>query len=81
MPLQSKAQSALMHGIASGSIPERAGLPGREVAARFVAHSHGQRVRNLPEHVTPACAGRADGGTVDGGAIDAAPAYPPKFRW
>ena len=58
-----------MHGIASGSIPAGHGLPKRAVAQEFVKAGHGQRVRDLPDHVEHA----------DGGRVEAE--YPPKFRW
>jgi hypothetical protein len=69
MPMVSKQQSALMHGIAGGSIPAGHGRPSKAVAEEFVKASHGQRVRDLPERVA-----KADGGAVPDG-------YPPPFRW
>ena len=49
MPMKSKAQSRLMHGIASGSIPSGKGKPSRKVAKEFARESKGQRVSKLPE--------------------------------
>ena len=49
MPMESKAQSRLMHGIASGSIkPGKAG-PSKKVAKEFVNASKGQSQAKLPE--------------------------------
>jgi hypothetical protein len=70
MPVLSRAQSRLMHGIANGSIPAGHGRPSKQVADEFVAASHGQKVRNLPEHV----AKKAEGGGVES-------AYPKPFVW
>lgn len=49
MPFKSKAQSRLMHGVASGSIPPKKGGPTKAAAKSFVAHSQGQKVSKLPE--------------------------------
>jgi hypothetical protein len=59
-----------MQGIAHGAIPAGHGKPSKQVADEFVAASHGQKVRNLPEHV----AKKAQGGGVES-------PYPPKFIW
>lgn len=49
MPSVSKAQSRMMHGIASGSIkPGKAG-PSRKVAKEFVAADKGRNQSKLPE--------------------------------
>lgn len=45
MPMKSKAQNKAMHAAASGK--STVGIP-KSVAKKFVAESHGQKVRNLP---------------------------------
>ena len=70
MPFKSIAQSRMFHGIANGSIPAGHGLPSKAVADKFVKDSHGQRVRDLPDHVPH----HADGGRAEA-------VYPPPFRW
>lgn len=52
MPMQSKAQSRLMHGIASGSIKPSKDQPSRSVAREFVSESKGQSQKSLPDRVT-----------------------------
>lgn len=47
MPSVSKAQSRLMHGVASGSITGSS-VP-RKVAKEFVAADHGKSQKRLPE--------------------------------
>jgi len=49
MPSKSKAQSRLMHGVASGSIPAKPGGPSRKVAREFVAADKGKSQARLPE--------------------------------
>jgi len=53
MPMKSKAQSRLMHGIASGSIKPGADQPSRKVAKTFVKDSHGQNQSKLPDRKKP----------------------------
>lgn len=53
MPMQSKAQNRLMHGIASGSIKPGDGKPTREVAQNFVRDSKGQDQSRLPNRKPP----------------------------
>ena len=49
MPSVSKAQSRLMHGVASGSIPARKGGPSKKVAKEFVAADKGRSQSKLPQ--------------------------------
>ena len=51
MPSVSKAQSRLMHGVASGSI-KGADVP-KSVAKDFVAADKGKSQAKLPQHVKP----------------------------
>ena len=51
MPSTSKAQSRLMHGIASGSIKSGKGKPSRKVAQEFVNADHGKSQARLPDKV------------------------------
>ena len=51
MPSTSKAQSRLMHGIASGSIKPSKGKPSKAVAKEFVNADHGKSQTRLPERV------------------------------
>lgn len=46
MPMRSKAQNRAMHAAAAGK--SNIGIPA-SVAKKFVAESHGQKVRKLPE--------------------------------
>lgn len=46
MPVVSKAQNRAMHAAAAGH--STIGIP-RSVAQKFVAHSHGQKIKKLPE--------------------------------
>lgn len=46
MPMKSKAQNRAMHAAAAGR--SKIGIP-QSVAAKFVADSHGQKVKKLPE--------------------------------
>jgi hypothetical protein len=50
MPMKSKAQNAAMHAAAQGH--STLGIP-RSVGKEFVAASHGQKVKRLPEHKRP----------------------------
>lgn len=49
MPSKSKAQSRLMHGIASGGIKPKQGGPSKAVAREFVAADKGRSQSKLPE--------------------------------
>lgn len=49
MPSTSKAQSRLMHGIASGSITPGKNQPSKKVAREFVAADKGKSQAKLPE--------------------------------
>jgi hypothetical protein len=49
MPSKSKAQSRLMHGIASGSIKPKKGGPSKSVAREFVAADKGRDLSKLPQ--------------------------------
>ena len=51
MPSVSKAQSRLMHGVASGSIKGSGVSP--KVAKEFVAADKGKSQKNLPMRKTP----------------------------
>lgn len=51
MPSVSKAQSRLMHGVASGSI-KGSDVP-RSVAKDYVAADKGKSQSKLPQHVKP----------------------------
>lgn len=51
MPSKSKAQSRLMHGVASGSI-KGSGVP-KSVAKEFVAADKGRSQAKLPERKGP----------------------------
>jgi hypothetical protein len=44
MPLQSQAQRALMHGIATGSIPAGGSRPPLDVAKEFAASDQGGKL-------------------------------------
>jgi hypothetical protein len=46
MPMQSKAQNRAMHAAAAGR--SNIGIP-QSVARKFVAESHGQKIKKLPE--------------------------------
>jgi hypothetical protein len=48
MPMESKAQNAAMHAAAEGE--STIGIP-EKVGKKFVAESHGQKVKRLPQHV------------------------------
>ncbi len=48
MPMQSKAMNAAMHAAEQGK--STLGIP-KSVGAKFVAESHGQNIKKLPEHV------------------------------
>jgi hypothetical protein len=48
--MKSKAQSRLMHGIASGSIAPKKGQPSKAVAQEFVS---APTPKKLPERVKP----------------------------
>jgi len=56
VPVRSKAQNALMRGVASGSI-KGSDVP-KSVAKEFVKASHGQNVKALPKHVKKSGRGR-----------------------
>lgn len=49
MPMLSTAQNAAMHAAAEGK--STLGIP-QSVGQKFVAHSHGQSLAGLPEHVS-----------------------------
>jgi hypothetical protein len=49
-PIRSQKQRALMHGIASGSIPVRKSGPSKAVAKEFV---ESDKPGKLPKHVKP----------------------------
>jgi len=51
MPTVSRAQQKLMHGIASGSIKSRKGLPPKSVAQDFARADHARGAKKLPERV------------------------------
>lgn len=71
MPYASRAQSRLIHAAAANPAVAKATGFAQAAAQKFVADSHGQRVRDLPEHVPQR---KAAGGAVRG-------PYPPPFRW
>ena len=50
MPMQSQAQSRLMHAVAAGTA--ETDIP-QSVGQKFVAESHGQKVGKLPQHKRP----------------------------
>lgn len=50
MPMESKDQNAAMHAAAEGH--STLGIP-QSVGQKFVNASHGERVRDLPERVSP----------------------------
>lgn len=49
MPMVSKSQNAAMHAAASGN--STIGIP-QSVAKKFVADSHGQSIKKLPQRKT-----------------------------
>ncbi len=51
MPTVSRQQQKLMHGIASGSIKPRPGLPSKKVAQDFAAADHARGAKKLPTRV------------------------------
>lgn len=63
MPYRSKAQSAAIHAAAEGR--GTIGIP-QKAAKKFVAHSHGQKVSDLPVK-------KAEGGAVSGKPFSTAP--------
>lgn len=53
MPFASQAQSRLMHAVAaSDDLAKKLGVK-QDVAKKFVAEGHGQKVGKLPDHVKP----------------------------
>lgn len=51
MPTVSRAQQALMHGIASGSIKPGKGKPSLKVAREFAAADHARGAKQLPQRI------------------------------
>ena len=51
MPSVSRQQQKLMHGLASGSIKPRPGLPSKQVAREFAAADHQRGAKKLPTNV------------------------------
>lgn len=70
MPFESQAQDRYFHW--ADEHPQEAAQRGLKpsVVREFINASHGERVRDLPQHVPH----KAGGGSVK-------TAYPPKFRW
>jgi hypothetical protein len=54
MPYKSQAQSRYIHGVASGSIPQKKGGMSKQAAQKFVSDSHGQSVSKLPQRIAGA---------------------------
>lgn len=58
MPFESKAQNRLAHWtVAHPALASARGMPAK-VARKFIADSHGQKIRDLPDRVEH----KADGG-------------------
>lgn len=51
MPTVSRQQQKLMHGIATGSIKPRRGLPSKKVAQDFANADHARGAKQLPQRV------------------------------
>jgi hypothetical protein len=51
MPTVSRQQQKLMHGIASGNIKPRDGLPSKKVAKEFATADHKRGTAKLPQKV------------------------------